>query len=780
MRRFLLAALVAGLVAPGSASAQDLPPSLTVDTAFALTGVSDFDYRSVIAVDDARGAATDTTYGRSYSVGRTQNLSGDTDIAVVARRTDGALDPTFASDGTLELPITASNDDYGVAIAVLPDHHLRVLGATDVGAGNDNVVLAGVLPDGTPDTAFGTGGRVLFDAGSAADAPAALAVDPDTGSLAITGSTTGATSEDTFVAVRSETGAARSLRVLDRGGATVADRGVAIAWHPTQGDQLGVLIGIDRVLGSATALHQFSGTALVDAGDSEIAFDGASGVVPHALVSFDGAYWAAGTVTASGDSEAWLARALDGAAATRRFDIRGTVFAATQPVNTEAMSLTAVPGTPDTLVLGGSTSTDRGQEWSFAAFNELDRAPADLQMSELVIPIAGQGGAQAVAGASLGAAGGVVSAAGTLTDFSPERGGTNGLSIGQARVLVDAEKRCDLSLAVLSPVELVLRGTRTGVATVRVTNNGTRRCAGVVSLPAPYLMAWDGNAGMLSPGQSFTRSVEIAYGAAFPPDDQLSLSLAAPDDVALGDNVARLRVTFSFCDLQLTLAEQPLVLGTEGARRFSFTLRNLGTAACPASSVAASLPGVRSGVSTPVSIGAGRQITDEIDVGIVKGTKSGTKPVLAFQAQSAEDVSMANNSVLSTPVIVRPGDTNIRKPSTAGRVFRGTSTAGAAKGVSKKTLAVKRVEIAIQQTGKDCVWLSSVAGDLRTKDAGAGGKCDEKVWVPVRGTKAWRIELRKKLPKGRYTLFSRAVLANGVPEGKFGAGDHNQVKFRVR
>ena len=83
------------------------------------------------------------------------------------------------------------------------------------------------------------------------------------------------------------------------------------------------------------------------------------------------------------------------------------------------------------------------------------------------------------------------------------------------------------------------------------------------------------------------------------------------------------------------------------------------------------------------------------------------------------------------------------------------------------------MEIAIQEAGKECKWLSSIAGELRTVDAGAGGKCDELVWVAAKGTKSWRVELREKLPKGRYTLYSRAVLANGLPEGKFTSGDHN-------
>ena len=150
--------------------------------------------------------------------------------------------------------------------------------------------------------------------------------------------------------------------------------------------------------------------------------------------------------------------------------MRGTVFPSTQAVDSEGRDLTVVGGEPDAIVVGGAAITDRGSEWAVAAFNGLPGALDALQGTELVIPVDGQGAADAIAGAS----GGRIAAAGTLRDFSVENGGTNDLSIGMARVLVDAEKRCDLTLAILDPVELVMRGTRSAQLTWRVTNNGTR------------------------------------------------------------------------------------------------------------------------------------------------------------------------------------------------------------------------------------------------------------------------------------------------------------------
>ena len=291
------------------------------------------------------------------------------------------------------------------------------------------------------------------------------------------------------------------------------------------------------------------------------------------------------------DSDAWLARlAPDGTVLeARRFDIRGSAFASSQPVNTTALSLTLVPGDPDTLVVGGSTATDRGEDWSFAAFNGLDGPVSQLGSSQLVIPTPGEGGAE-----SMAATAGAVSAVGTISDFDPALGGTGDLTIGMGRVLVDAEKRCDLALALVRPLELVMRGNAPASLTYRVTNNGARACDGTVRLPAPYTMTGDPAAtGRLGAGQSVTRTVNIAYKGIYPPTDTLAVTLDAPNDAQTADNTVRMRVTFSFCDLELKVATAPTVLGTEGARRHRFTVRNIGTAPCRAATVFAAVPGQR-------------------------------------------------------------------------------------------------------------------------------------------------------------------------------------------
>jgi hypothetical protein len=164
---------------------------------------------------------------------------------------------------------------------------------------------------------------------------------------------------------------------------------------------------------------------------------------------------------------------------------------------------------------------------------------------------------------------------------------------------------------------------------------------------------------------------------------------------------------------------------------------------------------------------------------VVRGVKSGTKPSLTFRVVDNDDVSAPNNTLAATPMVVRVGDSNAHAP-VHGVLFRGSASNGSAKGVSKKTLKVRRVQLSVQKAGKACEWLSSLDGDLRTVDKSDAGKCDEPVWITATGTTHWSLRLKHHLPKGSYTLRTRAVLANGVAEARFSRGDHNLIKFKVR
>jgi hypothetical protein len=750
MRRVLLGALLAAGVFASPAAAQIPPPSIVTDTHFAFQGVNEYD-AGVSTSDSGARAAYDAGLDRSYAVG-----SSDGKAVIVARRGDGSLDSGFDGDGALALNDLVSGSD----VVVLANHRLRVLGSVDADPGAPvdlDPVVVGLMPDGSLDGDFGTDGVETFPVTTGDEVASALAVDPATGRLAVAGQTGG---QDPFLAVRKSDGSEdQPVAVLPGGTSTSAGD---VAWNA--GSPVVAVNGT-----TTTVLHEFKTGGFQTA----VTVPGADAVQASGLLAYGGALWVAGrAVLPGGGSDAFLARVNGngGALETRRFDFRGSLFPAPQPVDSAAGDLAIAPGDPDTLVIGGSADAGGGDKWAFAAFNGLGGALSALQTVDLVIPISGTGAPSGVAAGP----GGTATAAGTVTDANGDA------SIGMARVLIDAEKRCDLSLTIVSPVELTLRGLTPGSVTVRIANSGSRPCAGTVKSPAPWsVVSGDVNTGRMLPGDAISRTFSLAHAQPFPADATLSLSLDAPAEAALGDNVSSVRAEFAFCDLQLSVLNAPVVLGTEGARGFSFSLRNVGTAPCKASQVLAGGQGRLLAVPSPFAVAAGHSVEDAFDVGVLKGTKSGRSAALGFRAIDADDVNLANNALGANAMVVRPGDTTARKPVN-GRLFTGRAKAGSAAGVSKRTLRVRRVQISVQKTGKRCEFLSSRTGDLRRVDEGPRGKCDALVWVTVKGTSKWRLRLKERLPKGAYTLRSRAVLANGVPEGRFTKGDKNLVRFRVR
>ena len=621
MRRFVLAALLAAGVFAPPAAAQIPPPSIVTDTRFAFQGVSEYD-QAVGSSDVAVAAALDPARDRSYAIGTTQDGSAASQIAIVARRGDGSLDTGFAGDGSLALSVTDGKTAGGFDMLVLPDGRLRVLGRTDVSTGGTpdfDTVIAGLRPDGTPDTDFGDEGFEVFPAGSGDDEPFTIVAGPG-GKLA----TTGSTGTDTFLAVRNADGSeVAPVKVLDRSPGRF-DGGSDVAWN---GDAPVVVIDAASATGMQVFLHEFRPGGF----ETEVVVPGADSLLGTGLLAYGGKLWTTGIAhLPGGDDDAYLARAGGdgGGLEVRRFDLRGASFPAPQPVDSAGFDLTVAPGDPDTLIVGGRATTDAGAEWAFAAYNGLDGPLAALRSADLVIPIAGSGGAFGVAAGP----GGVVSAAGTVTDANGDS------SIGMARVRIDAEKRCDLSLTIVSPVELTMRGLTPGSVTVRITNSGSRACDGTVKIPAPWApVSGDVTTGRLLPGDTITRSYGLTYVAAFPATATLELSLESAADAALGDNVSRVRAEFLFCDLALSVLDAPPVLGTEGSRRFSFSLRNVGTAPCKGSQIVAGAQARLTAVPSPFGVAAGRSVEDAFDVSVLKGSKSGRNASLAFQALDAEE-----------------------------------------------------------------------------------------------------------------------------------------------
>jgi uncharacterized delta-60 repeat protein len=109
--------------------------------------------------------------------------------AWTARAADGALDSTFGGGGTVVLTIRG-HDDTGYAVAVQPDGKLVVVGVSkasgDFAVADYDIAVTRYLSDGTLDPSFGSGGTVVTAVAAGGDQAFALALQPD-GKIVVAG-----------------------------------------------------------------------------------------------------------------------------------------------------------------------------------------------------------------------------------------------------------------------------------------------------------------------------------------------------------------------------------------------------------------------------------------------------------------------------------------------------------------------------------------------------------------------------------------------------------------
>jgi len=78
-----------------------------------------------------------------------------------------------------------------------------------------------------------------------------------------------------------------------------------------------------------------------------------------------------------------------------------------------------------------------------------------------------------------------------------------------------------------------------------------------------------------------------------------------------------------------------------------------------------------------------------------------------------------------------------------------------------------------------CSWLDGPAPHFATR-ASDHGVCDRPIWLRATGFSHWAYALKKRLPPGKYVIYSRATGANGLSESNFTAADKNRVQFTVK
>jgi len=112
----------------------------------------------------------------------------------------GYLDPSFNTDGKLTIDFGSSND-FGQDLAVQEDGKIVVVGHTSLNSTGNGFAVARYRADGTPDSSFGTRGKVTTDVSQdeGADVGRAVVVQPD-GKIVVAG--TSGTSPTDIAVVR--------------------------------------------------------------------------------------------------------------------------------------------------------------------------------------------------------------------------------------------------------------------------------------------------------------------------------------------------------------------------------------------------------------------------------------------------------------------------------------------------------------------------------------------------------------------------------------------------
>jgi uncharacterized delta-60 repeat protein len=127
--------------------------------------------------EDYANAAAVQADGKLLVAGSSATTSG-TQISLVRYGRDGTLDTTFGNAGKVLTAAGSAGNDQALAVAVQRDGKILVAGRSKQAAGDD-FVLVRYHADGTLDTTFGTGGKVLTDFAGGTDAARALLIQAD-------------------------------------------------------------------------------------------------------------------------------------------------------------------------------------------------------------------------------------------------------------------------------------------------------------------------------------------------------------------------------------------------------------------------------------------------------------------------------------------------------------------------------------------------------------------------------------------------------------------------
>ena len=137
-----------------SRTGRSTPASTATASSRPISALSDDDARALVIQPD----------GRIMVVG----TAGE-DIALARYTPDGKLDTTFGTGGTKITDL--GFDDVATGVTLTPDGKIVMCGNTIGAELNNDFLLARYNTNGTLDTTFGTGGTVKTDSGAAMTSP---------------------------------------------------------------------------------------------------------------------------------------------------------------------------------------------------------------------------------------------------------------------------------------------------------------------------------------------------------------------------------------------------------------------------------------------------------------------------------------------------------------------------------------------------------------------------------------------------------------------------------
>ena len=156
---------------------------------------------SVGARDDFAGSVALQIDGKILVAGSAKNASGLSSFALVRYAADGSLDSSFGNGGKVVTPVGTFQDE-GRDMTLLSDGKILVAGYAYTGAANTyEFALLRYLPNGTLDMSFGTGGKVTTNFSKFDDEGTSLALQND-GKIVVAGYATDSGGASDFALVR--------------------------------------------------------------------------------------------------------------------------------------------------------------------------------------------------------------------------------------------------------------------------------------------------------------------------------------------------------------------------------------------------------------------------------------------------------------------------------------------------------------------------------------------------------------------------------------------------